>query len=110
MPDPAANTDLRTAMRHPVDYPVLAEHRRHGDIELRIVNISQNGFLANGKFVLGQGERVSIRLPVIGQIEAHLLWIDRWRAGFQLERTIRLGDFTRMFVGMQPQRRFHDRD
>jgi len=38
-------TDLRRATRHPVDLPVIGEHRRLGDIMLNIANVSTTGFL-----------------------------------------------------------------
>jgi hypothetical protein len=59
---------------------------------------------------LAPGERLTLGLPVIGRIEAHVLWTDGRRAGLQFERIVRLGDFTRMFVEMQPRRRFRGRD
>ena len=34
-----------------------------------------------------------LRLPVVGRIEAHLIWTVEDRAGFQFERVIRLPDF-----------------
>jgi hypothetical protein len=97
------NIDQRAATRHPVDYPVLAARSGRDDLSLRIVNISTTGLVANGALGLAPGERVTVRLPVIGEIEVQLIWFDAVRAGLQFERLIRLGDFTRMFMQMQPQ-------
>lgn len=33
-------TDLRRSTRHPVNLPVIGEHRVHGDVMLHIANIS----------------------------------------------------------------------
>ncbi|WP_164843906.1 PilZ domain-containing protein [Croceicoccus ponticola] len=96
-------TDLRQAARHPVDFPVLAEHRRLGDIHLRITNISANGFMVDGEVVVGRGERVIIRLPDIGRIEAHVIWVADDRAGFQFERILRPDAFVAMVNHMQPR-------
>ena len=41
-------TDLRRAARHPVDFPVIGEHRQLGDLHLHIVNISAHGFMTEG--------------------------------------------------------------
>lgn len=98
-------TDLRRAARHPVDYPVIAEHRLHGDLHMHVVNISAHGFMVQGSPGLGRGERIIIRLPQIGRIEAHLIWATEDRAGFQFERIIRLEDFSRMIDAMQPNAR-----
>lgn len=98
-------TDMRRATRHPVDYKVIGEHRRLGDVHLHIVNISAHGFMADGQLELSRGERVVIRLPEVGRIEAHLIWSTEDRAGFQFERIIRLDDFMRMIDTLQPNPR-----
>jgi hypothetical protein len=98
-------TDMRRAVRHPVDYPVIAEHRHLGDVHLEVSNLSAHGFMATGKHALGRGERVVIRLPVVGRIEAHLIWLTEDRSGFQFERIIRLDDFTKLIDSLQPNPR-----
>lgn len=98
-------TDLRHAVRHPVDYKVIGEHRRRGDLPLHIVNMSAHGFMTNGETGLQRGERVTIRLPEIGRIEAHVIWIAETRCGFQFERIIRFDDFKRMIHTLQPNPR-----
>lgn len=95
-------TDLRRANRHPVDYPVIGEHRTRGDLQLHIANISAHGFLIDSAPELSKGDRVILRLPVIGRIEAYVIWIAGNRAGFQFERIIRLDDFMAMIGDMQP--------
>ena len=98
-------TDLRQAARHPVDYPVLAEHRRIGDIHLRITNVSANGFMVEGELPIARGERVMLRLPEIGRIEAHVIWVAEGRAGFQFERILRPDAFAAMVGEMAPRAR-----
>ena len=96
-------TDLRQAARHPVDFPVLAEHRRLGDIHMHITNISSNGFMVEGEMPIGRGERVMLRLPEIGRIEAHVIWVSEGRAGLQFERILRPDAFAAMVGHMQPR-------
>ena len=98
-------TDLRRAARHPVDLKVIGEHRRLGDVHMHIVNISAHGFMVEGDLGLERGERVTIRLPEVGRIEAHLIWTTEGRAGFQFERIIRLDDFMRLIDNIQPNPR-----
>lgn len=98
-------TDLRRAARHPVDQKVIGEHRRLGDVHLHIVNISAHGFMVEGELGMERGERVTIRLPEIGRIEAHLIWTADDRAGFQFERILRFDDFMRMIDSLQPNPR-----
>ncbi|MFM2301665.1 MAG: hypothetical protein RLZZ84_1401 [Pseudomonadota bacterium] len=98
-------TDMRRATRHPVDHKVIGEHRVLGDVLLHIVNLSAQGFMINGDVQLSRGERITIRLPEIGRIEAHMIWSAEGRSGFQFERIIRFDDFTRMIKAIQPNPR-----
>lgn len=98
-------TDLRRAARHPVDHKVIGEHRRLGDVHMHVVNVSAHGFMTHGDLGLTRGERVVIRLPELGRIEAHLIWVAEERAGFQFERIVRLEDFMRMIDALQPNPR-----
>jgi len=98
-------TDLRRAARHPVDFPVIVEHYRNGDINLHVTNISAHGFMADNTGDLQRGDRILIRLPVVGRIEAYVIWTRDDRAGFQFERIIRLDDFMALIDTLQPNPR-----
>jgi len=98
-------TELRRAARHPVDVPVIAEHRERGDVKLHVSNISAHGFMVDDANSLGRGDRVVVRFPVIGRIEAFVIWIQDDRAGFQFERIIRYDDFMAMIDTLQPNPR-----
>lgn len=87
-------------MRHQVRHPVVGRHHRIGDIPLVIANVSAKGFMANCAPGLGRGDRVSIRLPVIGGIEAHVAWTSPDRSGFQFERMIRADDLSELVAAM----------
>jgi len=102
-------TDMRRSTRHPVDCRVIGEHRQRGDIHLHIVNLSAHGFMAQGELDLGRGERVVIRLPQVGRIEAHLIWANGDRAGFQFERIVRANDFVALIDALQPNPRLRAR-
>jgi len=95
-------TDHRRAARHPVNLPVIGEHRRLGDIMLTITNLSANGFMTQGALDLGRGERLTVRLQQVGRIEAFLVWNDGDRCGFQFERIIRQDDFLKLIRSLQP--------
>jgi hypothetical protein len=98
-------TDQRSSTRHPVDLALIAEHRRIGDVMLQLSNVSTTGFMVRGVLELGRGERVTIRLPHIGRIEAFIVWTDKERSGFQFERIIRQDDFAKMIKALQPNPR-----
>lgn len=95
-------TEMRRAARHPVDFPVIAEHRQRGDMKLRITNISSHGFMIDGEHEMSRGDRLIVRLPVVGRIEAYCIWIADDRSGFQFERIVRLDDFVAMINELQP--------
>ncbi|NMW31376.1 PilZ domain-containing protein [Altererythrobacter sp. RZ02] len=98
-------TDMRRAARHPVDHPVIAEHAQRGDIKLHISNLSAHGFMVDDGVDLVRGDRVIIRLPVIGRIEAYVIWTREPRIGFQFERILRVDDFVEMIDTLQPNPR-----
>lgn len=98
-------TDKRRAMRHPVDYKVIGEHRSLGDVHLHIVNISAQGFMSTADRELGKGERINVRLPIVGRIEAYLIWTRDERSGFQFERIVRLDEFVKLIDELQPNPR-----
>ena len=98
-------TDQRRATRHPVDFPVIAEHFVHGDMNLHISNLSAHGFMVDDAHDLSRGDRIIIRLPVVGRIEAYCIWVRENRAGFQFERIIRLDDFMGVIDELQPNPR-----
>jgi hypothetical protein len=85
--------DLRRAARHRANFSTIAESRQHGDQKIHIANVSAHGFMIDNNSVFEHGDRVELRLPVVGRIEAHLIWTVDGRAGFQFERVIRLPDF-----------------
>ena len=98
-------TDLRRMARHPVDHPVIAEHYRDGDVRMHIANISANGFMIDDARQNERGDRVIVRLPVIGRIEAYCIWSRDNRAGYQFERILRIDDFLAMIDTLQPNPR-----
>lgn len=98
-------TDMRRAARHPVDFPVIVEHFSNGDLNLHVCNISAHGFMVDDAHNLARGDRIIIRLPVVGRIEAYVIWTRDRRAGFQFERIIRLDDFIAMIDTLQPNPR-----
>lgn len=95
-------TDLRRASRHPVDFSVIAEHLLHGDLKMHISNVSAHGFMTDGATEVSRGDRLIVRLPAVGRIEAYCIWVTEDRAGFQFERIVRLDDFQTMISEMQP--------
>nr|WP_255548262.1 PilZ domain-containing protein [Erythrobacter ani] len=96
---------MRRAARHPVDFPVIVEHFAHGDLNLHVSNMSAHGFMVDDAEKLKRGDRVIIRLPVVGRIEAYVIWTRDNRAGFQFERIIRLDDFMSIIDTLQPNPR-----
>jgi PilZ domain len=105
MAQPTAQNDydLRRAARHRADYSVIAESNAYGDQPAHIINISAHGFMIDNNEKFERGDRIELRLPVIGRIEAHLIWSVEGRAGFQFERVIRVPEFLAMLDQISPK-------
>lgn len=97
--------DLRRAARHRADHKVIAESKKHGDRTIHIVNISAHGFMIDDNPVYERGDRVELRLPAIGRLEALVIWTVEKRAGFQFERVVRLPDFLTLLDQIGPKLR-----
>lgn len=97
--------DLRRAARHRADHKVIAESKAHGDQTIHIVNISAHGFMIDNNPVYERGDQVELRLPVVGRLEALVIWTVEKRAGFQFERVVRLPDFLALLEHTGPGRR-----
>lgn len=102
-------TDQRAAIRHPVDYKVIAEYFGRGDVPFHVSNVSATGFMIDNADEGQRGDRVIVSFPVIGRIEAYLIWAKDNRAGFQFERIIRVDDFLTMIDELQPNPRLRRR-
>ena len=63
-------TEMRRAARHPVDFPAIVEHFVHGDLHLHVCNLSAHGFMVDDAKQLQRGDRIIIRLPVVGRIDS----------------------------------------
>lgn len=102
---PTSDMDLRRAARHRADHKVLTESKQHGDQTIHIVNVSAHGFMIDDNSVFERGDRIELRLPVVGRLEALIIWTVENRAGFQFERVVRLPDFLAMLDHIGPKLR-----
>lgn len=102
---PTSDLDLRRAARHRADHKAIAESKVHGDQTIHIVNVSAHGFMIDNNPGFERGDRVELRLPIVGRIEALIIWTVESRAGFQFERVIRLPDFLSLLDHVSPKLR-----
>ncbi len=93
---PETSPDLRRATRFPVDFETICEFHPHQEIRVRISNISANGMMLADPIDMAKGDRLVVRLPIVGRIEAYLVWSHQERQGFKFERVIREPDFVAM--------------
>ncbi len=104
-PNDNTDLDLRRAARHRADHKVIAESKTHGDQTIHIINISAHGFMIDDNPLYERGDRVELRLPAIGRLEALVIWTVEKRAGFQFERVVRLPDFMALLDQISPKLR-----
>ena len=93
--------ERRESDRYPVHWPAIGEHRTWNDITITITNISRTGFLVTGSTGLARGERLLVRLPVVGHQDAFVVWVSGERTGFQFERPITPDDLKKMVLVMR---------
>lgn len=102
---PNPDLDFRIAARHRANHIVIAESKLRGDTHIHIINVSAHGFMIDDNPGFERGERVELRLPVIGRIEALVIWTSANRAGFQFERVLRLPNFLGLLEIISPKLR-----
>lgn len=88
--------DPRRATRFPVEFETICETVKDGEFTVKMTNVSAHGCQLVHDTVLQKGDRVVVRLPVTGRIEAFLVWSHEGRSGFEFERVIRQSDFMMM--------------
>jgi len=79
-----------------VEYDLVCETRKHGEFPAKMTNVSPHGCRLVHEVELAKGDRVEVRLPVAGRLEAFLIWSHGGRSGFEFERVIRDEDFAIM--------------
>lgn len=97
---PETPPDSRRATRFSVDFETICEFHPNQEMTVRIANISANGMMLVDPIDMAKGDRLTVRLPVAGRIEAYLMWSHEGRHGFKFERVIREPDFVAMLDKM----------
>ena len=100
---PETAPDLRRATRFSVDFETICDLHQGSEIRVRIANISANGMMLADPIDMEKGDRLMVRLPVAGRIEAFLVWSHQGRHGFKFERVIREPDFLAMLDKINSQ-------
>jgi hypothetical protein len=93
--------DQRRFARHRLEFKILGEHCARGDVWLKVANISPDGIMLSNRASLNRGDRVLIRWPVAGYLEAFCIWVAGERAGLQFERPIRLNEFSAILADLE---------
>jgi hypothetical protein len=100
---PRDATAVRDARGEPRDEVMHRTHALDGDgrtIKLVLVNMSANGLMARCEGEQSAGDRLRIRLPILGYVDAIIRWSLGGRIGCELERTIPLAEYYTMLTVM----------
>lgn len=92
--------DQRRASRFAIDFDTICETREDTEFPVKVSNISARGCQIIHSAAMAKGDRLVVRLPVAGRIEAFLVWTHEGRSGFEFERVIRQPDFMAMLDKM----------
>mgnify|MGYP005992809487 CR=1 FL=1 len=79
---PQTTADSRRATRFAIDFETICEIHPNRELKVHIANISANGMMLSEVVDMAKGDRVTVRLPVAGRIEAYLVWSHQGRIGF----------------------------
>ncbi len=71
------------------------------DASVTIVNVSPRGFMARSDAEHADGDLVSVRLPLIGLLDAEVRWALGGRIGCRLMHPIALTDYEEMLALIQ---------
>ncbi|MGN6375237.1 MAG: PilZ domain-containing protein [Sphingomonas sp.] len=92
--------DNRVAARDEVQYSARGFGPDARPIELIIANISALGLMARCTGPFKPGDRLRLKLPVIGVIALEVRWADDGRIGCQLDQPIAPGDYYALLAAM----------
>jgi hypothetical protein len=88
-----ACADPRRTEREEVGYRTSAVAVDGGHHTLLVVNISPHGLMARCEEPLAAGNRIWVRLPEVGAIEAHVRWSLGGRLGCEFYEAIDLAGY-----------------
>jgi hypothetical protein len=94
------NADKRELPRDEVHYRSRATLPDGQTVQVLVVNMSARGLMARCDAPLREGDRVRVRLPVIGTVAGEVRWALGGRFGCELETTIPLADYMLVLAGM----------
>ncbi|MBB3981006.1 hypothetical protein GGR44_000637 [Sphingobium fontiphilum] len=99
--DPAH--DERRAVRDLVDLVshVTARGRTHG---IRIINVSPLGLMCRSEAELLVGEKLTVWLPLVHDVQAHVRWAENGRFGLEYRTPIAISRYASM-LELMPARR-----
>ena len=92
--------DDRTTGRDEVHFRAKGFGPDSQPLAMVIVNMSAMGLMARCDCSYQPGDRITITLPVIGAIVAHIRWSLGGRIGCELDRTIDLAEYYEVLAVM----------
>jgi hypothetical protein len=99
---PALKTiDARQQPRDEVHYRARGFTATRERLPLHVVNTSVGGFMARTEAEHQSGERVSVMLPVIGEVDATIRWALGGRIGCQFDHLIEPLVYRAMLTALQ---------
>ncbi|MBD8701727.1 PilZ domain-containing protein [Sphingomonas sp. CFBP 13714] len=89
MPNQAMSRhETRSEPRDEVMHRTRAADSAGTELRLTLVNVSPSGLMARCDGDLDAGERLHVRMPIVGDILAHVRWSLGGRIGCAFDRTI----------------------
>jgi hypothetical protein len=97
-----AHAQRRQTARDLVDFDTIVVRSRNIPVDIRLVDLSPKGFHARcGPARFERGETVSLRLPLVGMVEARVMWSLRGCFGSQFLLPIDARTYLDLLAGIR---------
>lgn len=92
--------ERRRFPRDPVSWPTAINRGGGAAIDIRVLDISPMGFSAGCSRELTEEERIRVALPILGQVDAEVVWCIAGHFGACFKQPIAEAAYTRLLDAM----------
>ncbi len=96
--------ERRRFPRDPVSWPTTVNWNGGAGVDIRILDISPIGFSAGCPREFAEDQRIRVTLPVLGQVDADIVWCIAGHFGACLTRPIPSETYSRLIAAMRSGR------
>lgn len=95
--------ERRRFPRDPVSWPTAINRVGGAPVDIRVLDISPMGFSAGCPRELAEEERIRVALPILGQVDADVVWCIAGHFGACFARPVPEASYTRMLQAIRSE-------